>query len=159
MTSGLYHVALCGQAAYTEQLMPAPKPRSRPETTFNRTVIFTGGTKGLGFENARRQLQNGASTAVLLSRHAVLSKERLVDLTKGGKAVFTISCDASSGMSLAAVASWAREWLPAVQVCPHCFLQQSKDFGQALFLICSPDAAGAEISFCIANNYRRLTTC
>ena len=114
--SGEYHVTLCGHQAYREQLVPAPRPASRPAQLIRETVIVTGGTKGLGLEYATRQLENGAKIALLLSRNALLPKEQLADLTKGGRAVFTISCDAGNARALQTVMTWAREWLPPIQV-------------------------------------------
>lgn len=113
--SGEYHLLLHGQHAYREQLVPAPRPRSRPKQAVSQTVIVTGGTKGLGLEYAKHQLNKGASAAVLLSRDAAVATEQLADLASGGKAVFTVSCDAGSCQALETVLTWAREWLPPVE--------------------------------------------
>lgn len=108
---------LWGKQAFSEQLVAAPTPRSRSTSTPSRSILVTGGTKGLGLELAREYLQRGAQAAVLLSRDPVLTKEQLAELSTGSKAVFTISCDASCETSLTNVMAWAREWLPAVQAC------------------------------------------
>ena len=107
---------LCGQHAYREQLLPAPRPRSRPVQAVSQTVIVTGGTKGLGLEYAKHQLDKGAKTAVLLSRDGVIPEEQLAKLAQGGRAVFAISCDAGNATALGGALAWAREWLPPVQV-------------------------------------------
>ena len=113
--SGEYHLLLHGQHAYREQLVPAPRPRARPKQAVSQTVIVTGGTKGLGLEFAKHQLDKGASAAVLLSRDAAIATEQLADLASGGKAVFTLSCNAGDCKALKTVLMWAREWLPPVQ--------------------------------------------
>lgn len=114
--SGEYHIRLSGNHAFSEQLLAAPKARRpSPHGPAPYTLLVTGGTKGLGLEFAKQKLREGAQNAVLLSRDPALAKEDLVRLAEGGKAVFTVSCNASSSQAIAEVAAWAREWLPCVQ--------------------------------------------
>ena len=144
-----YHILLCGQQAYSEQLVPAPRPRCRPAHCRD-TVIVTGGSRGLGLQYARHQLERGAKTAVLVSRDAILPKEQLAGLAKGGKTVFSISCDAGNAGSIETVLSWAREWLPPVQAS----LLEAGQFLEytVIMLLCHPEHFACN---CSASSSRR----
>lgn len=120
--SGKYHIVLSGQQAFCERLILAAKPRHQPQRCPEQSVLVTGGTRGLGLEFAKEKLQRGAKVAVLLSRHALLTKDQLMELAGGNKAVFTMSCDSSCVAALTEVVAWARQWLPPIQVYPVPYL-------------------------------------
>lgn len=128
--SGEYYVLLAGQHTYSERLIPATVPKLRAQRAPPFGVLVTGGTKGLGLEQARHAVEKGAKAAVLLSRGGTLTQHELESLALRDTAVFAVSCDTSNSQDLAAVASWAREELPPIEVTTLGLPMSQWNFGQ-----------------------------
>jgi 3-oxoacyl-(acyl-carrier-protein) synthase/NAD(P)-dependent dehydrogenase (short-subunit alcohol dehydrogenase family)/acyl carrier protein len=97
----------------------AAKPRKGLKLRPDMCCVVTGGTKGLGLQCAKQLAREGCKQLVLTSRSGALDPEDTAGFDALGTSVIVKCCDASSSKACAALATWLRENMPAVQVFAH----------------------------------------
>lgn len=97
----------------------AVKPRTGLKLRPTMCCVVTGGTKGLGLHCAKQLAREGCKQLVLTSRSGTLDPEDKAGFNALGTSVIVKCCDASSPKDCAALATWLRENMPAVQVFAH----------------------------------------
>ncbi|SEU14942.1 SDR family NAD(P)-dependent oxidoreductase [Stigmatella erecta] len=88
----------------------------RRSTSFqNKTVLITGGSRGLGFVLARRFLREGARVAICGREEATLARARVELDALGGQAM-TLTCDVTDPVQVEAMVAEVQETLGPVDV-------------------------------------------
>lgn len=97
----------------------APKPRRGLKLRADMCCVVTGGTKGLGLQYAKQLAREGCKKLVLTSRSGILAPEDEAWFEALGASVVVRPCDASKPEDCAALATWLRENMAAVQIFAH----------------------------------------
>lgn len=110
---------------YIERLqLHVPVPRRRQVAALNNTkhqmcCVIMGGTKGLGLRLAHQFAEAGFQQLVITSRRGTLEAEDEEKFAKHGARVIVKACDSADPEDCAALATWLREHMPAVQIFVH----------------------------------------